>query len=83
MFEPPSFVFEKNGAILQMREAVPVLVPMTVLSFEGPFNGSHSHVGSRQRASHLRLVHACVERLDVQYQGTQQFDTCEPKILRL
>ena len=27
----------KNGAILQMREAVPVLVPMTVLSFEGPF----------------------------------------------
>ena len=58
-------VFEKNTAILQMREAVPVLVPMTVLSFEGPFNSSHGHVGSRQRASDLRLSHACVERFDV------------------
>ena len=60
--KPPSFVFEKNKAILQMREAVPVFVPMTVLSFEGPFNGSHSHVGSRQRASDLLLSHACVDR---------------------
>ena len=64
--KPPFFVFEQNKAILQMRDAVPVFVPMTVLSFEGPFNGSHSHVGSRQRASYLRLLHACVERLDVQ-----------------